>query len=237
MRSYSVRLQARYLWICFDEGSGTLPRWACSVAESTLVVLDPRGGALMKHALKIAIALGMGAGLAAAAYAAGTNPPGAAPPGNVQSTAPAANTPGGTPPTNAGPAPQTNAGTAPQTNVGAAAPTNPPSTGPGMQTPRRHAGMHNLSGQPRIRGAQQHLRAEGFYRGRIDGVMGPGTRQAIARFQRTNRLPPTATLDRYTFTHLMGGRTGGFGSSMPPARSMHGPTMHGPTPSGKAAGY
>lgn len=42
---------------------------------------------------------------------------------------------------------------------------------------------------------QSALASEGYYRGRIDGVVGEGTRSAIRAYQRRNRLPATGRID------------------------------------------
>lgn len=42
---------------------------------------------------------------------------------------------------------------------------------------------------------QRELRREGYYRGPIDGVIGAGTRQAIAAYQRDNGLTPTGRIN------------------------------------------
>ncbi len=42
---------------------------------------------------------------------------------------------------------------------------------------------------------QYTLAEEGYYRGRIDGVIGEGTRLAIRSYQRRNRLPITGRID------------------------------------------
>ncbi len=44
-------------------------------------------------------------------------------------------------------------------------------------------------------GAQQQLAADGYYNGPIDGIAGPGTRQAIASYQNANNLPVTGHLN------------------------------------------
>ena len=62
--------------------------------------------------------------------------------------------------------------------------------------------------------AQRMLRRDGFYHGRIDGIIGPQMRHALARYQRTKGLPVTASLNRRTTQALMGSRTAGVGSSM-----------------------
>lgn len=62
---------------------------------------------------------------------------------------------------------------------------------------------------------QEKLKAEGLYRGRIDGLVGPETQQALRIYQRRHGLPMTATLDPQTLNSLMGGGVG-VGSSTPP---------------------
>ena len=42
---------------------------------------------------------------------------------------------------------------------------------------------------------QYALAEEGYYRGRIDGAIGEGTRSAIRSYQRRNRLPITGRID------------------------------------------
>jgi peptidoglycan hydrolase-like protein with peptidoglycan-binding domain len=61
----------------------------------------------------------------------------------------------------------------------------------------------NLS-HGQIERVQQHLKAEGFYRGPIDGQMSAQTRQAIARFQQQNRLPSSGVVNRRTLAALYG---------------------------------
>lgn len=43
-------------------------------------------------------------------------------------------------------------------------------------------------GDPNVAGLQVALRARGLYAGTIDGVIGPGTRRAVVRFQRRARI-------------------------------------------------
>jgi len=47
-------------------------------------------------------------------------------------------------------------------------------------------------------GAQQQLTTDGYYSGAIDGIPGPGTRQAIANYQSDNSLPVTGHLNAPT---------------------------------------
>ena len=51
---------------------------------------------------------------------------------------------------------------------------------------------------------QQRLKADGLYNGRIDGIVGPETRRAVAEFQQQNGLRRTARLDRNTLDRLLG---------------------------------
>ena len=97
-----------------------------------------------------------------------------------------------------------------------------PSTGsnmPAMSQPAQNtvnpSGAWTLSRQD-IRQAQEQLRDQGLYRGRIDGILGPGTKQALQQFQQNNGLQVTATLDQPTMYKLLANPVVGEGSSMPP---------------------
>ena len=59
--------------------------------------------------------------------------------------------------------------------------------------------------QSDVQQAQQQLKAQGLYRGAVDGILGPQTEQALSQFQQQNGLPQTADLDQQTMTRLMGG--------------------------------
>ena len=74
-------------------------------------------------------------------------------------------------------------------------------------------GVVNLPGSE-IKGAQEQLRDQGLYHGKIDGVLGPETKQALQQSQQKNGLPVTATLDQQTMDKLSGA---GQGSSMQPS--------------------
>jgi hypothetical protein len=80
--------------------------------------------------------------------------------------------------------------------------------------------------------AQQALRRDGLYHGRIDGIEGPMTRRAIAQFQRRNGLRVTARLDRSTLASLTGRGAVGVGTSMPPRTRRHGVTHPAPSRAG-----
>jgi peptidoglycan hydrolase-like protein with peptidoglycan-binding domain len=53
-----------------------------------------------------------------------------------------------------------------------------------------------------VRDAQGELQREGLYRGPIDGVLGPDTKQAIASYQAREGLQQTATLDQDTVERM-----------------------------------
>ena len=53
-----------------------------------------------------------------------------------------------------------------------------------------------------VRDAQSELQHEGLYRGQIDGVLGPETKQAIAAYQAREGLQQTATLDQDTVERM-----------------------------------
>jgi peptidoglycan hydrolase-like protein with peptidoglycan-binding domain len=76
---------------------------------------------------------------------------------------------------------------------------------------------------------QQKLQQEGLYRGKIDGLVGPGTQQALRAYQGQHGLPVTATLDPETLNSLNAGGVG-VGSSTPP----NSPTDSTMTPSSNA---
>jgi peptidoglycan hydrolase-like protein with peptidoglycan-binding domain len=58
-----------------------------------------------------------------------------------------------------------------------------------------------------VRDAQIALRNAGYEPGRIDGLMGPKTQQAIREFQTSHGLPQTGTLDATTQQQLFAART------------------------------
>lgn len=49
-----------------------------------------------------------------------------------------------------------------------------------------------------VRVAQQALREKGYYRGAVDGILGPEVRAAIWNFQKTHALKRSGSLDRPT---------------------------------------
>lgn len=103
--------------------------------------------------------------------------------------------------------------------AGASQPATPSPNGnanPGQpdMTGAAPAGAGAAMSRSEIRQAQQQLRQDHLYRGRIDGIAGSATRQAVQRYQRKNGLPVTAQLDQDTMNSLLGN---GQGSSAPPA--------------------
>jgi peptidoglycan hydrolase-like protein with peptidoglycan-binding domain len=95
------------------------------------------------------------------------------------------------------------------------------------------------SSNDRARFAQQELQEHGYYKGSIDGVVGPQTKQALQEFQQENNLPVTGQLDRETMAKLGGnesqsgqpsyGGSGASGGSSLGAPSHGGAGMTSPT--------
>ena len=54
----------------------------------------------------------------------------------------------------------------------------------------------------KVKHAQQALKDQGLYKGPVDGVVGPQTRDAVAQYQRGHNLKPTAMLDDQTMRSL-----------------------------------
>lgn len=73
-------------------------------------------------------------------------------------------------------------------------------------------GIHQQLNRNEVKQAQRALKADGFYRGKLDGKMGLKTKRAIAKFQQKEGLSKTARLDRSTLMRLT---NAGVGSSMP----------------------
>jgi len=64
--------------------------------------------------------------------------------------------------------------------------------------------------------AQQALKADNLYRGAVDGIVGPKTKQALAQFQKQEGLKQTSALDRATMQALDRAPHTASGSSSPP---------------------
>ena len=153
----------------------------------------------MKNLMGAALTLAIGMGLAATAQAQGTYSQTNQPPGNVSGAPSAA-------------MPNEPSGAAMQNgSMGADARAAAP-----MRTRHRLAAGGRMS-RNEIQEAQQQLKQQGLYRGRIDGKMGRGTRAALSQFQQQNGLQQTGRLDQQTLAGLMSGQTSGVGSSAPSA--------------------
>jgi hypothetical protein len=149
----------------------------------------------MTHALRLSTALALSMGLCGAVLAQNTAAPGAAtPPEQVQQT-PA------TPDTNAGVPKE-------QMQQGAGTP-SPNSPNTNLNT---NAGMPNTTGKydqeanlspDTVKEAQQQLKSGGFYKGAIDGRIGPETRDAVRKFQQQQGLSASSKLDQETLRQLI----------------------------------
>jgi peptidoglycan hydrolase-like protein with peptidoglycan-binding domain len=53
-----------------------------------------------------------------------------------------------------------------------------------------------------VRQAQSELKREGLYRGKVDGIAGPETKQAITAFRQREGLQQTARLDQMTVERM-----------------------------------
>lgn len=85
--------------------------------------------------------------------------------------------------------------------------------GMGMES---HGAKSAATSQSEVKQAQEQLKSEGLYHGKVDGIMGPETKQAVSQYQKKNGLHETATLDQQTLSHLLG-QTSGSGSSTSPS--------------------
>jgi His-Xaa-Ser repeat protein HxsA len=63
--------------------------------------------------------------------------------------------------------------------------------------------------------AQQKLQAHGLYKGKVDGILGPKTKQALQAFQQKNGLDRTGNLDQRTLSALENEQATGSGTSAP----------------------
>jgi hypothetical protein len=65
-----------------------------------------------------------------------------------------------------------------------------------------YVGDHRTPFDQVVADVQSTLQEQGYYKGDVDGLMGPLTRQALADFQRDNGLVTTAALDQPTLSSL-----------------------------------
>jgi len=68
---------------------------------------------------------------------------------------------------------------------------------------------------------QEKLRSEGLYHGKIDGLNGSGTQQALRTYQRKNGLPVTGTPDPQTLSSLQISMPGVGSSTEPNSTEMN----------------
>ena len=64
------------------------------------------------------------------------------------------------------------------------------------------SGSSQASQSGLVKDAQNELQREGLYRGPVDGILGPETKQAIAAYQAREGLQQTATLDQDTVQRM-----------------------------------
>lgn len=125
---------------------------------------------------------------------------------------------------------QTSPTTTPSAGMGGTAPAvNSPSTS-SSASDAMNPGQGGEATASEIKQAQQQLKSQGLYNGPIDGVLGPDTKTALSKFQQSNGLPQTASLDQATRARLMngeGGATSGVGSTTAPSSSSS--SMSGPS--------
>jgi peptidoglycan hydrolase-like protein with peptidoglycan-binding domain len=93
---------------------------------------------------------------------------------------------------------------------------NTQSNSPDLTSTSPSSGDMGRMSQADVRQMQQKLQQEGLYHGKIDGMVGPATQQALRTYQRKNALPVTGTPDQPTLSSLNGSGAG-LGSSTPPA--------------------
>ncbi|HEX3538405.1 MAG TPA: peptidoglycan-binding domain-containing protein [Stellaceae bacterium] len=178
----------------------------------------------MKQSMTAIAAIIAAAGFAGAAQAQSMTPPGTSPSQTLQSTQYTGQNP--SQPYGA------------QYNPYAAQQQSAPGTANWNQAPQngpqQRQAMVPQSGMPEsaggqtsrdaVRQAQEQLREQGLYRGADDGVIGSGTRRALARFQRRNGLRVTGSLDEQTLSRLSGSSPQGYGATAGQAAAPMQPT-------------
>ncbi|MGE0258634.1 MAG: peptidoglycan-binding domain-containing protein [Alphaproteobacteria bacterium] len=95
---------------------------------------------------------------------------------------------------------------------------------------------HAISQKAQIKQAQQALKDEGLYQGKIDGKWGHESRQALMQFEKRNNLPATGRLDSNTFAALTQSTSpASIGSSVPNGQGSGQTNMHPYTPPAQTA--
>jgi len=64
------------------------------------------------------------------------------------------------------------------------------------------SGSSQVQSKDVVKQAQSELQREGLYKGRIDGIVGPQTRQALTQYQQREGLQQTAALDQATLDRM-----------------------------------
>jgi peptidoglycan hydrolase-like protein with peptidoglycan-binding domain len=99
------------------------------------------------------------------------------------------------------------------TNTGS---TMPSATMPAMTGTSQSGVTGRMGWHSEVMEVQQKLQADNLYSGKIDGRLGPETRQALRSYQKENKLRVTARLDRETRNSILGNEGTGQASSMTP---------------------
>lgn len=91
----------------------------------------------------------------------------------------------------------------------------------GTSSTQNQAAAKNEANEPaaEVKQAQEKLKSENLYKGRIDGVLGPETQHALKQFQQQNNLQQTGQLDDQTEQKLGITEQTGSGSSQPSGSS------------------
>jgi hypothetical protein len=66
-----------------------------------------------------------------------------------------------------------------------------------------HGGQRTALYRETLRRVQRHLKDQGFYKGTVDGLYGPGTRKAILGFQRQEGIAESGIPDPLTLYHML----------------------------------
>jgi peptidoglycan hydrolase-like protein with peptidoglycan-binding domain len=81
---------------------------------------------------------------------------------------------------------------------------------PNASTPSRETRAVRAPSKQEVRAAQLKLRNDGLYHGRIDGILGPQTREGLVRYQQQHHLQADGRLTRRTGESLGIAKPGGY---------------------------
>jgi hypothetical protein len=87
-----------------------------------------------------------------------------------------------------------------------------------------------------VRQAQNELKQQGLYKGKIDGIVGPQTRHALSAYQEREGLTRTATLDHQTLERLGLAAQPAAGNSVPPSATKPAPSNANAHPANNQTG-